>query len=459
MPHPNLLLINPWIYDFAAYDLWAKPLGLLYLAAVLRENGFEIGLIDCLDRSSLGPPAAGDFGTGKFLRTPLPKPAGLKDVPRNFCRYGISHEEFKAALAGSKKPAAILVTSLMTYWYPGAFEAIRQAKKVFPGVPVILGGIYATLCTAHAREFSGADYVLPGPAGEPLSELLFELTGSRPDNIPDPWDLDDHPYPAYDLLPRLDYICLMTSRGCPFRCAYCASRKLTPFFRQRDPERVIAEIAFSAEKYNLKDFALYDDALLVKKKHHIWPILETVKERHPGLRFHTPNALHVREIDDYTAELLYGAGFKTIRLGFETADMSRHKALDCKLEEHDLVHAVQSLRRAGFVSKNIGVYILAGLPYQTWQEISDSVDYVLETGAVPYLAEYSPIPGSPLWSNALESARFPINQDPIYQNNTLFPCAPDFSWDVAQGLKMRVRTARNAAGINLDADQRRSSGY
>ncbi|HED00998.1 MAG TPA: hypothetical protein ENN18_11580, partial [Proteobacteria bacterium] len=48
MPGPRLALINPWIYDFAAYDLWAKPLGLLYLAAILRRNGFAVDFVDCL---------------------------------------------------------------------------------------------------------------------------------------------------------------------------------------------------------------------------------------------------------------------------------------------------------------------------------------------------------------------------------------------------------------------------
>ena len=45
----HLLLINPWIYDFAAYDLWIKPLGLLYLAGVLKKNHYCLSYIDCLD--------------------------------------------------------------------------------------------------------------------------------------------------------------------------------------------------------------------------------------------------------------------------------------------------------------------------------------------------------------------------------------------------------------------------
>ncbi len=61
------------------------------------------------------------------------------------------------------RPDAVLVTSLMTYWYPGVTAAIRLVREYFPGVPVILGGIYASLCPDHARSHSGADLVLTGP--------------------------------------------------------------------------------------------------------------------------------------------------------------------------------------------------------------------------------------------------------------------------------------------------------
>ena len=47
---PFVLLINPWITDFAAHDLWAKPMGLLVLASLLRDGGCGVRLIDCLDR-------------------------------------------------------------------------------------------------------------------------------------------------------------------------------------------------------------------------------------------------------------------------------------------------------------------------------------------------------------------------------------------------------------------------
>ena len=70
---PNLLLINPYLHDFTAFDLWAKPLGLLYLAGALRANGYQVHLLDCLDvhfkgAESLDPlPPRKIFGTGKFF--------------------------------------------------------------------------------------------------------------------------------------------------------------------------------------------------------------------------------------------------------------------------------------------------------------------------------------------------------------------------------------------------------
>ena len=225
---PELILINPWIYDFAAYDLWSKPLGLLTLAGFLRSRGGEIHLIDCLDvhhpamthSPSLKKPVRRTYGTGKFWREKVPIPPPLKHVSRSYSRYGISRQAFVKDLEAVKNPAAILVTSLMTYWYPGVHEAISIAKKTHPDAPVILGGIYARLCEDHALHFSGADHVVS--EDDPihsecllplLEEVGFPLKGTSQE------DNESH-YPAFDLLGRLDYVCLSTSTGCPFRCQY-----------------------------------------------------------------------------------------------------------------------------------------------------------------------------------------------------------------------------------------------
>jgi hypothetical protein len=116
----NLLLINPWVYDFAAYDLWAKPLGLLYLAALLKKNGWAITYIDCLD---VHHPVLKGLGIketkrrldhrGHFYREEVPKPSPLEGIPRRFYRFGLSPEAFRKALHALAAPQAVLITSGM----------------------------------------------------------------------------------------------------------------------------------------------------------------------------------------------------------------------------------------------------------------------------------------------------------------------------------------------------------
>ncbi|MEO0076260.1 MAG: cobalamin-dependent protein, partial [candidate division WOR-3 bacterium] len=175
----RVLLINPWIYDFKAYDFWLKPLGLLYLAAYLRQAGYEIDYLDCLDRyhpmlakKSIKFPPVDCFGRGKFYAQEIEKPEVYKPIPRKYKRYGMPIEVISEILANMKKPDFIGVTSIMTYWYLGVFDMIKILKSYFPKVPIILGGIYATLCYDHARKFSGADYVIAGKAEENLYQLL-----------------------------------------------------------------------------------------------------------------------------------------------------------------------------------------------------------------------------------------------------------------------------------------------
>ena len=199
-PSPSpLLLINPWIYDFAAYDFFARPLGLLYLAGLLEAQGYAVHFLDCLGAPHARP---GPFGTGRYPKEIIPPPPALEGITRRYGRYGISEAAFRERLARVPTPAAILVTSLMTYWYPGVAAAIRLARERFPDVPVILGGIYATLCPEHAQEHSGADRVVAGPGEAAILGILEEITGfARPGRIfPDLEDLDSLPYPALDLL-------------------------------------------------------------------------------------------------------------------------------------------------------------------------------------------------------------------------------------------------------------------
>jgi radical SAM superfamily enzyme YgiQ (UPF0313 family) len=437
MKDRRVLLINPWIYDFAAYDLWAKPLGLLYLGALLRKNGWRVDLIDCLRTGHDDMKKPG--GHGRFRREIIPKPPALKMVPRNYARYGITLETVAAELEKIGLPDAVLVTSIMTYWYPGVFEAIRIVKEHFPKVPVVLGGVYATLCTEHARNYSGADHVLTHEGELSVLKLLGETFQETPRYIPTMEDLDTLPYPCFDLMDDLRYVCIRTSRGCPYRCTYCASQYLCGPQRLRDPAKTAGEIEFWNREYGIYDFAFYDDALLTPL-HSATTLLEEIASRGLSVRFHCPNGLHAREITPGIAKLMRQAGFATIRIGLETTDpMKQHKS-GGKVTNREFIRAMENLYKAGFSREEIGVYILCGLPNQDASEVMDAVRFVKENGGRPRLSEYSPIPHTHQWEEAKRSSPYPLEEEPLFQNNTLLPCRSDgFSYEQYQEIKVSLK--------------------
>jgi len=435
---PHILLVNPWIHDFAAYDFWAKPLGLLTLASILRYHGFNITCLDCLDRfhpkaSQTDPYAR--YGRGPYLKTKIPKPVGLEDIPRNFSRYGIKKKWFREDLLAIQKPDLVLVTSTMTYWYPGVQETIGVIKEFFPDVTIILGGIYASLCHEHAQNYSGAHHVVKGSGEKHILKLVGDYTGFSVKAKFNPDDLDTYPYPAFELQRKITYIPLLTSRGCPFVCKYCASHFLNPKRMVRNPESVVQEIKYWHEKYKVEDFAFYDDALLVNAGKYAVPMLEGIIKYGLKVRFHTPNAVHIREISKQTARLMFQAGFKTVRLGLETTAFNIRNELDVKVTAAEFEKAVTSLKEAGFEKELIGAYLLTGLPGQEIKSIEDSIKTVRQNQVIPILAHYSPIPHTALWSRAVSSSRYDLESDPIFTNNAIFPCQDErFSWQTISHL-------------------------
>lgn len=99
----------------------------------------------------------------------------------------------------------------------------------------------------------------------------------------------------------------------------CLANPIEGFIR-RDPLKVVEEIEYWTSQFQVKNIAFYDDALLMEPSKHIIPILKEIIKRGIKCNFHTPNALHIREIDQEAAELLFRSGFKTIRLGLETSN-------------------------------------------------------------------------------------------------------------------------------------------
>ena len=420
----NVLLINPWIYDFTAYDFWLKPLGLLYLAALLRKyTDFSLYFIDCLDRYhpllDKKPRSKAD-GRGHFFKEEVSKPHVLEKIPRKFSRYGIPLPLFVYDLDRIPRPDLVLLTCTMTYWYPGVQIVVEVLRKKYGSVPIILGGVYPTLMLQHALKETGVDLVCQGPGERKIFDLIKDVLGDRTCPSLRFESLDEIPTPAFDFLRDRSSLPLLTSRGCPLSCSFCASSLLYPQFEQRSVISVSRELENIWELYQPKNISFYDDALLLNKKNHILPILKEIIDKNFLWEFHTPNGLHVNEIDQEMATLLKLTGFRSLYLSQETFDEDLIKQSCPKVTSDGLGKALNHLEIAGFDRKKINVYLIVGIPGQNISGVEKSILQVRQLGAQPRLAYFSPIPGTADWEKLITEGYIDRNADPLLHNKLVF---------------------------------------
>jgi radical SAM superfamily enzyme YgiQ (UPF0313 family) len=441
MPSPkNILLINPWIFDFTAYDFWLKPLGLLYVAALLRKHtDFKLSFIDCLDRYHPlleRPPKTKWDGRGPFFKEEVLKPAVLKKIPRRYSRYGIPLSLFSHELKQIPQPDLVLITCGMTYWYPGVQSAVELVRKKYGSIPIILGGVYPSLLPQHALNHTGVDALCQGPGERRILPLINEVLG---DNVCPSFcfeKLEEIPPPAFEFLRNRDAVPLLTSRGCPMRCTFCASSLLFEGFEQRSVSSVLKELGSLCRLYKSRHIAFYDDALLLNKEKHLVPILEGIILDRLPFKFHTPNGLQVSEIDFRLASLLKKAGFQSLFLSQESFDETLIREFCPKVSSKDLERALDQLERAGFVRSKINVYLMVGLPDQKISGIKEGILRVQSLGAHPRLAYYSPIPGTAAWELLIAKGYMKRDADPLLHNKLVFPyLRANFSLDEFQSLK------------------------
>ncbi|MCX7625177.1 MAG: B12-binding domain-containing radical SAM protein [Candidatus Sumerlaeaceae bacterium] len=421
------LLLVPWIFDFAAYDFWSCPVGLLSLGGLLRGWKWDVDYVDLTDRHH---PLVAEhlrertFHTGKYYAEEVPKPPVLQTIPRRYKRYGLPPDIAADEIAALDRPDVVLLTSRMTYWYPGVREAIGLCRQIWGNIPIILGGTYAPLCWEHARSHSGATLVFRGEAEEALRNLLEQILGWAPcttaDIQPRLANLDTLPYPAWELRRWNKALVVETSRGCPYSCTYCATGRLLPHWRAKSPSRVADEIDYAVGELGAEDIAFADDALLLNAESHFLIWAKEIERRNIRVRFHTPNSLFANMITPQVAEAMRNIGFRTIRVSLETANDSHLEKMNRRIRLKHFREAMKNLRAVGYGPSEIGVYILCGLPGQTRAEVRESIDVAIGEGGTPRLAEFSPIPGTAEWKWAIQATSLPLEEEPLLQNNSIY---------------------------------------
>jgi radical SAM superfamily enzyme YgiQ (UPF0313 family) len=242
----------------------------------------------------------------------------------------------------------------------------------------------------------------------------------------------------------------MTSRGCPYNCSFCAQKHISLKFEQREPDKVVEEIIFHFNKFKIKDFAFYDDALFINKEKHIKPILRQLSDAKLPIRLHSPNGLFARDIDEELAILMYKSNFRTIRLSFETSNENRRKDMGNKISNEGMVSAVKNLMNAGYQSHDLDAYVIMGLPGQSLDEILESTIFVNNLGVQVKLASFSPIPKTRDFERAVSSGIISRDIDPLLTNKTIFPLkGPDIDYDTFRKVRIFSQMLNDAARRNL----------
>jgi len=149
-------------------------------------------------------------------------------------------------------------------------------------------------------------------------------------------------------------------------------------------------------------------------------LLKELIQRKLPVFFHTPNGLHVREIDSELASLFKKANFKSLFLSQESIDENVLTKAGSKVSEGDLEEALVYLEKAGFRRCEINVYLLVGLPSQDGAGIRESIIHVQRLGAIPRLAYFSPVPGTKEWKELVEKGYLAQDADPLLHNKLAF---------------------------------------
>jgi radical SAM superfamily enzyme YgiQ (UPF0313 family) len=241
----------------------------------------------------------------------------------------------------------------------------------------------------------------------------------------------------------------MTSRGCPYRCTYCASNLLNDGFIQRRPEKILEEIHYMVETHHTGHFVIFDDALLIDKQRRFLKVFREMAAK-LKINFHTPNGLHVKEIDRETAEILFQSGFKTLRLSFESTAEELLSRSSGKVTVNQMVTAVENLEAAGYKRKDLGVYLLFGVHGQGVRDIDSALNFVKDQGLTPNLAYYSPVPGTRDFL-ALQGARVLSAPIDLYETNKIY-----FIYEKS-GLSLSEISAVKEKAAAITQENRRSS--
>lgn len=360
----------------------APPLGIAYMAAVLEENNFDVNVIDA---------SAMDM-TWEALEREIEK----------------------------SSPQVVAITAL-TPTIEQALKTAQLVKKVNSDTVVVMGGYHPTFNYSELLEKDFVDIVVMGEGEYTMLELiqtienggnLAEVKGIAFDNVVTPprpliTDLDSLPFPALHLLPMDHYKLLnmktnmatmITSRGCPMQCSFCASAALHgPKMRLRSPENIVDEMEHLIKDYNVETIAFMDDTFTLHSK-RVKQICNEIKRR--NLNVFWGCTARVDTLSGDVLKQMREAGCIAMLMGVESADQQTLDQVNKKTTIAKIRHAFELSRKERI--RTIASVVL-GMPGDTKESMGRTIKFVQELK--PSYAIFSlatPYPGTRFYQQMKE---------------------------------------------------------
>lgn len=316
--------------------------------------------------------------------------------------------------------------SAMTFTLIDAYKTAKLIKKIMPETKVVLGGTHVHLFPHETKNLEGVDFAFMGEAELSLVEFLKNLKnpayyhkipgliyrnteGKIIKNDFEPLDnLDELPFPERKLLNIKRYNSLLSkaslsttiisSRGCPFRCAFC-DRPLSPItshFRFRGTKNVVDEICECVE-LGIKDFLFYDDTFTVNRERVLDFCEEIIKQK---LEIRWDIRTRVDIVDEEMLKILKKAGCVAIHYGVESGS-------DKILKVIRKGFTVKKVREIFKLTKKLKIetlaYFMIGLPEENLEDIQNTLDLAKELKPdYAHFTIFSPYPGTEFYRLGLE---------------------------------------------------------
>lgn len=409
----KVLLINPPSFLYKQFDTKRAdyPFGLGYISAMLKMEGFEVGAIDSIIE---GFDVEQEIEPGKF-------------------RYGMSDDELRNAIMNFR-PDAVGVSNMFTNNITLAIQTCRLAKEVDPAIVTFIGGFHPSTLPESCLRLGNVDFVIIGE-GDYTTGILLRAVSRGADLTRIPGiaylDTDNHavinppiePIQNLDILPWPDrdlfsiyryseigcphgndtkftpYTTFLTSRGCPYRCTFCASHNVHGRkFRARSAVKVLDELEYLVKEKGIREIHFEDDNLTFDRDRAV-EIFQGIIDRKLDIAWIPTNFIAFNKIDRGILEMMQKSGCYALWIPVESGDLETLRHMKKPTPMSKFREFVPIIKELGI--KTNGLYMF-GLPGETREQMERTFEFAQEL-AMDYssFAIFTPLPGTELWDEAV----------------------------------------------------------